>query len=214
MPDLRLVLVGPPGVGKGTQAALMVERYGLTHLATGDMFRDEAARGTDLGLTVKNYMDRGELVPDEVTIHMMRSRLAGKSSFLFDGFPRTVAQAEALDAMLADLGLSLEKAISLEVDDEVVVERLGGRLVCPIDGSTYHRKFGPPQAEGRCDRCGAELIVRKDDNPETIRERLRVFRESTRPVLDYYESQGKVARVPSAGSPDEVFAAIIEALGA
>lgn len=212
---MRLILIGPPGVGKGTQAALLQQRHSLTHLSSGVIFREEIANETPLGVLAKGYLDKGELVPDSVTIEMMaayirRSDVVG--GFLLDGFPRTVAQAEALDCLLDDLGLPIERAISIHVDDEVVVERLSGRLTCSQCGEVYHRKNRPPRQEGVCDKCGGELIVRADDQPETIRKRLNLFHETTAPVIGYYGRSGRLVRIDGSRSPEEVYQSILESL--
>lgn len=212
---MRIVLIGPPGVGKGTQAVLLRERTGATHLATGDIFREQISSGTELGLEAKKFIDQGQLVPDEITIKMVRSCLVQTVpdlGFILDGFPRTVGQAVALDAMLADLDRPLELAISLRVDDDIVVTRLSGRLTCPVDGTPYHMTFNPPDRPGYCDECGSELIRRPDDNPETIRGRLGVFHTQTAPVIDYYRNQGKLAEIEGDQDTETVYAAIQAAL--
>ncbi len=212
----RILLIGPPGVGKGTQASRLQAQTGAVPLASGDLFRSEIREGTDLGRLAKSYIDRGELVPDSVTIEMMRGRLSAarvrEFGFLLDGFPRTVPQAEALERLLDELRLPLEAVMLLEVDDAVVVERLGGRLTCPNCGEVFHRVSRPPQVEGRCDRCGSELGVRTDDQPETIRERLRIYHQNTGPVVDYYENKGLLRRIDGSASPDEVFRSILAEL--
>lgn len=213
---MRILLIGPPGVGKGTQAALLTQRTGALHLASGDIFRAELKAQTDLGRLARSYLDAGELVPDDVTVEMMSRRLASQDvrerGFVLDGFPRTLAQAEALTRILTEAGISLDKVVTLEVPDDVVVERIAGRLSCPECGAIYHRVSNPPKAEGRCDRCGSSLIQRPDDRPEVVRERLRVFHEATRPVVSYYEAKGDLLRVDGSGNPEEVFEAIMEGL--
>ncbi|HRF60016.1 MAG TPA: adenylate kinase [Fimbriimonadaceae bacterium] len=212
---MRLILIGPPGVGKGTQAALLHERHRLAHLSSGVIFREEIANQTPLGLLAKGFLDKGELVPDAVTIEMMAAYIRRPDvvgGFLLDGFPRTVAQAEALDCLLDDLGLPIERAISIHVDDEVVVERLSGRLTCSQCGEIYHRVNRPPLHEGVCDKCGGELIVRADDQPETIRKRLRLFHETTEPVIGYYARSGRLVRIDGTRSPEEVYQSILESL--
>lgn len=211
---MRLILIGPPGVGKGTQAALLQEKTGAKPLATGDIFRHEIKTETDLGRLAKTYMDRGELVPDEVTIQMMRKYLAAddvrRKGFILDGFPRTVEQARALEQILEEAGMPIHLAVAIEVSADLVVDRLGGRMICSRCGEIYHRKTKMPRSAGVCDSCGGELTVRKDDQPETIIERLRVFKENTAPVVEYYAKQGTLLRVDGAQPPEEVMAAILE----
>ncbi len=213
---MRILLIGPPGVGKGTQAELLGERFGIAHIASGDIFRAELQGNTTLGRIAKEYMERGELVPDQVTIDMMAKRIlspaARDNGFVLDGFPRTVAQAEALDLLLTSLDMALDRVVVLNVPDDVVHERLGGRLSCSRCGAAYHLKFNPPKREGECDRCGGELAVRKDDEPETIRERLRVYRASTAPVVAHYERQGKVVRLDGGLSREDVLNSILDAI--
>ncbi|MDI7251889.1 MAG: adenylate kinase, partial [Actinomycetota bacterium] len=171
----NLILLGPPGAGKGTQAEKISELYGIPHISTGDIFRDNLKRGTELGLKAKEYMDRGELVPDEVVIGIVRGRLAEpdcEKGFVLDGFPRTVAQADALKEMLAGLGKSIHHVLNIQVPDETVVERLTARRTCRSCGAVYHLKFNPPREDGKCDVCGGELYVRDDDREETVRARL------------------------------------------
>lgn len=209
----RLILVGPPGVGKGTQSALLEARLGAKPLSSGMIFRSEIDAQTDLGELAKSYIDRGELVPNGVTIQMMLKRLRSsevqQKGFILDGFPRTVRQAEALDEELKKAQIELDCVISLEVDDQVIVDRLSGRLGCTKCGAIYHRFNKPPKREGFCDNCNSPVIVREDDNPETIKERLRVFRDNTAPVVDHYAVQGKLLRVESSRDPEIVFADIL-----
>jgi adenylate kinase len=205
---VRIILVGPPGVGKGTQAALLEERLGARQLSSGNIFREELGANTELGKLAKTYMEKGELVPDEVTIGMMGKHLQAaedsEKGFILDGFPRTVAQAEALDKLLVDMGIKLDKVVSLEVDDEEVVQRLSSRIGCSKCGEIFNKRNKPPKVEGVCDKCGGELFVRKDDQPETIRERLRVFHETTKPVVAYYDKGGRVQHV-AATSPESTY---------
>lgn len=213
---MRILLIGPPGVGKGTQAARLQAKSGAVPLASGDIFRSELRNQTELGKLAKSYMDKGDLVPDDVTIRMMEARLLDSKvkecGFLLDGFPRTVPQAEALDALLEKMGMPLEKVIALDIADEAVVERLGGRLTCPNCGEIYHMRTRPPKADKLCDKCGSELIVRPDDQRETIRERLQIFHQNTEPVEEYYEAKGMVRHVDGSASPDQVFQSILDAL--
>lgn len=196
---VRILLIGPPGVGKGTQAALLQDRFGAVPLASGNIFRQQIADGTELGLTAKRFMDAGQLVPDEVTIGMMETYLSApevtKNGFILDGFPRTVEQARALDGLLTKLGQSVDKVVMLKVADSVVIERLSGRLSCPNCGAIYHVRSKPPEVDGICDVCGASLTVRDDDKPEVIANRLAVFRKATEPVAAYYRERGNLHEV-------------------
>jgi adenylate kinase len=211
--SLRLVLIGPPGVGKGTQSALLESRRNLKTLSSGEIFRREIEAETDLGRLAQRYIQKGELVPNGVTIEMMAKRLreadARKHGFVLDGFPRTLRQAEALDEVLADLDLPLDKVVALSVPDSIVLERLTGRIGCTKCGEIYHARTKPPKREGLCDKCNGPLFVRQDDKEETIRERLRVFHEQTKPVIDYYEGRGKLERVDATHSPEEIFQEIV-----
>lgn len=212
---MRIVLLGPPGAGKGTQAVRLAEKAGVPHISTGDMFRQAVREGTPLGREAKAYMDRGALVPDEVTIGIVRERLAkddAAKGFVFDGFPRTTVQAEALDRILAELERPLEAVVNLVVPDEEIVRRLAGRRVCPQCGATYHVAFNPPAEPGRCDRCGAELVQRHDDREETVRERLGVYHRQTAPLVDYYREAGLLVQVDGTGDVDAVTASVLEAL--
>ncbi|GAB6877304.1 adenylate kinase [Thermaerobacter litoralis] len=213
---MRWIFLGPPGAGKGTQAARLAERAGVPQIATGDMFRAAVREGTPLGLEAKRYMDAGQLVPDEVTLGLVRERLAQpdcRAGFLLDGFPRTVAQAEGLKDVLAGLGVRLDGVLYFDVPDAVVVERLSGRRVCPACGATYHVRFDPPRVEGRCDRCGAELVQRADDREETVRQRLAVYREQTEPLVRYYREAGLLHTVEADRPIAEVEAAIARITG-
>lgn len=214
---LRMILVGPPGVGKGTQAALIEERLGAKQLSSGVIFRSEIEAETDLGQLAKSYIERGELVPNGVTIQMMVKRLRSddvrKSGFILDGFPRTLRQAEALTEELEKEGIQLNGVVSLEIDEQIVVERLKGRMGCTKCDEIYHSVNKPPKREGFCDKCNSPLIVREDDKPETIRERLRVFKESTRPVVDYYDDRKQLVRVDASIDPEGVYRLIITGLG-
>lgn len=213
---MNLVLMGLPGAGKGTQADKIVVKYNIPHISTGDMFRAAIKGETELGLKAKSFMDKGELVPDEVTIGIVRERLSkddcGKG-FLLDGFPRTVGQAEALDTMLTDLGKKIDFVINIDVDQSILMERLTGRRICKNCGATYHLVFNPPSQEGVCDRCGGELYQRADDNAETVQNRLDVNIQQTKPLLNFYEDKGYLRNINGQQDIDKVFADIEELLG-
>lgn len=211
-----VILLGPPGAGKGTQAVNLAQRTGLLHLATGDMFRENVRNQTELGREAQRYMERGELVPDELTISMLLDRLGrddAQLGSLLDGFPRTLEQAEALDAALAEQGAQIAAALLIDVSNDEVLRRLGGRWSCPDCGAVFHEVFSPPQAEGTCDRCPAPLIQRDDDQPEAIRRRLDVYAEQTAPLIDWYQRSDKLRRVDGARAPDTVGADLLAALG-
>jgi len=206
---VNLVLLGPPGAGKGTLAARLVEAFGFVHLSTGDILREEVKKGSELGKLAQGYMERGELVPDEVILGMVRERVDGKSDgFLFDGFPRTIAQAEGLEEILP-----VHLAIYLELPEEEVVRRLSARRVCKQCGANYNLITQPPKVPGVCDRCGGELYQRPDDNEEVIRNRFRVYTEQSAPLIGYYERKGILVRVDASLPPDEVFRRVAEVLG-
>ena len=212
---MRLVLVGPPGAGKGTQAKYLAKHFGIPPISTGDIFRANVMQKTDLGIEAKRYMDAGDLVPDEVTIAMVRDRLSNKdaeSGFLLDGFPRTVPQAEALKDILSEIGTPLDAVLELKVDDEEVVRRLSGRRTCRQCGHVWHQEFDPPQQDGVCDKCGGELFQRDDDQPETIRRRLEVYNENTAPLVGYYDDQGLLVAIEATGPVDGVTKRAISAL--
>lgn len=213
---MNLVLMGLPGAGKGTQAERIVEKYDIPHISTGDMFRAAIKDGTELGLQAKSFMDKGELVPDEVTIGIVRERLSKedcKKGFLLDGFPRTVAQAEALENILADLDRQIHYVINIDVDKNILMERLTGRRICKNCGATYHLVFNPPAVEGKCDRCGGELYQRGDDNEETVQNRLDVNVKQTKPLLDFYGDKGYVRNINGQQDINQVFADVDELLG-
>jgi len=211
---MRLILIGPPGVGKGTQSALLTSRLGLKAISSGEIFRREIEAETDLGRLAKRYIDHGELVPNGVTIEMMAKRLRAddtrKHGFVLDGFPRTKKQAEALDELLFEMDMDLDKVVSIEVPMEIIVHRLTGRIGCTKCGEIYHSRNKPPKREGLCDRCNGPLFVRSDDHEDSIRERLRQFRENTAPVIDYYETTGSLHRVDGSVGPEETYAQIME----
>jgi adenylate kinase len=212
---VRLVLVGPPGAGKGTQAEFIAAHLAVPKISTGDIFRANVVQGTPLGVEAKRFMDAGQLVPDQVTINMVRERLAEPDStdgFLLDGFPRTTPQAVALDKLLADLGTALELVLELVVDDDEVIRRLSGRRTCRGCGKIWHVEFDPPMREGICDRCGGDLFQRDDDKPETVAERLRVYARDTAPLVDYYGAQGKLVGIDATGPVEDVTVRAIDAL--
>jgi len=208
--------MGLPGAGKGTQADKIVVKYNIPHISTGDMFRAAIKEGTELGLKAKSFMDKGELVPDEVTIGIVRERLSKddcEKGFLLDGFPRTVAQAEALDTMLADLDRKIDFVINIDVDQSILMERLTGRRICKNCGATYHLVFNPPSQEGVCDRCGGELYQRADDNEETVGNRLEVNVKQSKPLLDFYEGKGYLRNIDGQQPIGQVFSDIEQLLG-
>jgi adenylate kinase len=205
--ELNLILLGPPGAGKGTQAERLREDFSLAHIATGDMLRAEVAEGSELGKEAQRYMTAGELVPDEVIIGMIAQRIAApdaRDGFLLDGFPRNVAQANALREKLAELQRQLLAALYIEVSDDEVVRRLGGRRVCAKNGHVYHLEFDPPKHEGICDQDGSRLVQRDDDKEETIRRRLQVYHQQTAPLIDYYEQAGLLRRFDGSRSANDV----------
>jgi adenylate kinase len=210
---LFLVLLGGPGAGKGTQAERLSETLGIPQVSTGELFRENLKKETELGLLAKGYMERGELVPDEVTVGMVRARLsradASKGAIL-DGFPRTIAQAEALEALLAELDHQLAVVPNIQVPDDVLLARLAGRWTCRKCGAMYHQLFSPPQEEGVCDRCGGELYQRPDDTPETQKHRIEVYKEQTAPLIDYYREKELLAEVDGRPGIDEIQARLLE----
>ncbi|WP_421382672.1 adenylate kinase [Bacillus salacetis] len=213
---MNIVLMGLPGAGKGTQAERIVEKYGIPHISTGDMFRAAMKEETELGLKAKSFIDKGELVPDEVTIGIVQERLSKEDAhkgFLLDGFPRTVAQADALENILDNLGKKIDYVINIQVDKEVLMERLTGRRICKNCGATYHLVFNPPSEEGVCDRCGGELYQRADDNAETVQNRLDVNIKQTQPLLDFYQEKGYLVNIDGQRDINEVFSEIDELIG-
>lgn len=212
---MRLVFLGPPGAGKGTQAKLLVQHLQIPHISTGDLFRHHIGQGTQLGVQAKQFMDAGGLVPDEVTIAMVRQRLSdsdAQQGFLFDGFPRTVPQAQALSRILEQSDHRLDAVVALELGKEEVVRRLSGRRTCQNCGHIWHLNYAPPTDPQRCDICGGQLMQRADDREETVRQRLAVYAEQTLPLLDYYDKAGLLARVDALGSPEQVNQAVLAAL--
>lgn len=205
---MNIVLMGLPGAGKGTQADKIVEKYEIPHISTGDMFRAAIEEGTELGVQAKSYMDKGALVPDTVTIGIVRERLSQADcdrGFLLDGFPRTVPQAEALNELLRDMGRQIDDVINIAADTEELVKRLTGRRICKVCGTSYHLIFNPPQVEGHCDKDNGELYQRADDNPETVTNRLEVNMKQTQPLLDFYQAQGVLTTIDGDQHIDEVF---------
>ncbi|MFE7189073.1 adenylate kinase [Kitasatospora purpeofusca] len=213
---MRIVLVGPPGAGKGTQAHLLAKTLSIPHISTGDLFRANIGQGTPLGVEAKSYMDAGRLVPDEVTIGMAKDRMLQEDAangFLLDGFPRNLGQAKALDEFLAEQGIKLDGVLDLEVPEDEVVRRIAGRRLCRNDGGhVFHVDYNAPKVEGVCDECGGELYQRSDDTEEAVRTRLEVYHTETEPIIDYYRQQGLIATIPALGKVDEVTRRAIEAL--
>ena len=213
---MKIVFMGPPGAGKGTQAEKIIENYQIPHISTGDMFRKPIKDQTELGMEAKRYMDQGALVPDHVTIGIVKDRLSEsdcKSGFLLDGFPRTVDQAKALDEILTSLDSKIDYVINIDVDLDILKERLTGRRICRSCGATYHKIFNPSIVEGVCDKCGGELYQRKDDNEETVGNRLDVYVSQTKPLLDYYSLAGNLVNINGQQSIDLVFEEIQNVLG-
>lgn len=213
---LRAVLLGPPGAGKGTQAVRLVEKYEIPHISTGDIFRKNIKEGTELGKKAQEYMNAGALVPDELVVDLVKDRLQQddcKNGFLLDGFPRTIFQAEKLDEFLSESNVKMDIVINLKVEKEALIKRLTGRRVCKDCGASYHIVNIPPKKEGVCDICGGELIQRKDDNIETVENRINVYEEQTAPLIGYYKEAGSLVDFDGEASLDEVFDAIVQAIG-
>lgn len=213
---MKIVLLGPPGAGKGTQAKSISNKYSIPHISTGDIFRKNISENTPLGIEAKRYMDNGQLVPDQVTIDMVKDRLQQddcNTGYLLDGFPRTVAQAEALNSFLVERGEQLDTALLIKVPNEFILERMTGRRVCPSCGASYHIKFNPPTIEGKCDLCGSEVIQRKDDTVDTVKERLDVYERQTQPLIDFYSNKELLSKVDGTRAINEVFRGICEILG-
>ena len=212
---MYILLMGPPGAGKGTQAANLVKEFGIPHISTGDMFRAAVKEGTELGKQAKACMDAGKLVPDEITIGIVRERLAKADcakGFILDGFPRTVEQADALTKILEELSLNLTRVVDITVPNSALVERAVGRRICKACGATYHVKFNPTKSEGICDVCGGELYQRADDTEETMTNRLSVYEASTKPLIDYYEKAGIYSRIDGSQEIGKVFADVVDCL--
>jgi len=215
--NMKIIMLGAPGAGKGTQAKLIAEKYQIPHVSTGDIFRANIKNGTELGREAKKYMDQGLLVPDELTVKILLDRVAQedcKNGYVLDGFPRTIPQAEVLDEALTKLGEKIDFAINVDVSDESIIARMSGRRACLKCGATYHITHIPPKTEGICDECGSELVLRDDDKPETVGNRLRVYHEQTQPLIDFYTKKGVLRTVDGAADRDDVFTAITEILSA
>ncbi|MDQ6971158.1 MAG: adenylate kinase [Mariprofundaceae bacterium] len=212
---MNVLLFGPPGAGKGTQGARLAEQTGIAPIAMGDMLRQAVGDKTQLGLEAKAYMDAGKLVPDAVVIGMIEQTITGKDApegFLLDGFPRNVVQAQALDAMLGKNGLQLDRVVFLDASENLLLERLSGRMICKACGFGFHRHYSPPREEGRCDRCGGDLYQRDDDREAVINQRLQVYQEQTAPLLDYYSHQAAFRRVDADGGVQEVYERLVVAM--
>ena len=213
---MKIVMLGAPGAGKGTQAKMIAAKYGIPHVSTGDIFRANIKNGTELGKEAKSYMDKGALVPDELTVRILLDRVAQDDcakGYVLDGFPRTIPQAEVLDAELTKLNDKIDFAINVDVPDENIVRRMSGRRACLSCGATYHIVHIPPKKEGICDKCGSELVQRDDDKEETVKNRLKVYHEQTQPLIDFYEKKGVLKNVDGTVDSEEVFAAITAILG-
>ena len=214
---MKIIMLGAPGAGKGTQAKQIADKYSIPHISTGDIFRANIKNGTELGKKAKQYMDQGALVPDELTCDLVMDRIQQddcKNGFVLDGFPRTIPQAEALDAALGKINEKMDYAIDVDVPDENIVNRMSGRRACLNCGATYHLISIPPKVEGVCDACGQKLVLRDDDKPETVKKRLTVYHDQTQPLIDYYKKAGILKSVDGTQPMDEVFKAIVTILGA
>lgn len=214
---MKIVMLGGPGAGKGTQAKIIAEKYAIPHISTGDIFRANIKEGTELGKKAKTFMDAGALVPDELVVDLVADRLTWEDTrdgFVLDGFPRTIPQAKALTEALAGMGTKLDYAIDIEVPDQTIIDRMGGRRACVSCGATYHIVNIPPKTEGKCDHCGSDLILRDDDKPETVKKRLDVYHEQTQPLIDYYKELELLKEVDGTKAMDDVFKAIETILGA
>ncbi|MCM1112919.1 MAG: adenylate kinase [Muribaculum sp.] len=214
---MKIIMLGAPGAGKGTQAKMIAEKYGIPHVSTGDIFRANIKNGTELGMEAKKYMDQGLLVPDELTVKILLDRVAQpdcEKGYVLDGFPRTIPQAEVLDKALSELGDAIDYAINVDVPDENIVKRMSGRRACVTCGATYHIEHVPPRKEGVCDKCGSELVLRDDDKPETVLNRLKVYHEQTQPLIEFYTAKGVLKTVDGTVDMQDVFGAITDILGA
>lgn len=213
---MRIILLGAPGAGKGTQAVVLSEKFLIPQISTGDIFRANIKQGTELGKRAKEFMDQGLLVPDELVVDIVKDRLQQKdcaNGYILDGFPRTIPQAKALDEALVEMETNIDYALNVEVQDAVIIERMSGRRVCTSCGATFHVKYNMPKTENTCDACGGTLIQRDDDQPETVQKRLSVYHEQTKPLIHYYEQQGKLITVDGVGQLEEVSERILKALG-
>ena len=213
---MKIVMLGAPGAGKGTQAKMIAEKFGIPHISTGDIFRANIKNGTDLGKKAKEYMDKGQLVPDELTVEILLDRVANddcKNGYVLDGFPRTIPQAEVLDTELTKLGEKIDYAINVEVPDENIIKRMSGRRACLSCGATYHIEHVPPKKEGICDKCGSELVLRDDDKEETVKNRLNVYHQQTQPLIDFYNNKKVLKEVDGTVDMKDVFKAITDILG-
>ena len=214
--NMKIIMLGAPGAGKGTQAKMIAEKYGIPHISTGDIFRANIKNGTPLGMEAKGYMDQGLLVPDELTVKILLDRVSQEDcekGYVLDGFPRTIPQAQVLDKALAELNDQIDHAIDVDVPDENIIRRMSGRRACVSCGATYHIEYIRPVKEGICDACGQELILREDDRPETVGKRLDVYHEQTQPLIDFYGKKGILKTVDGTREMHEVFGAIVEILG-
>ena len=213
---MKIIMLGAPGAGKGTQAKKIAEKYGIPHISTGDIFRANIKGGTELGMKAKSYMDQGQLVPDEITIGMLMDRIKEddcQKGYVLDGFPRTIPQAESLTKALADMGDKIDYAVNVDVPDQVIVTRMSGRRACLSCGATYHIVYNPKKQESVCDTCGSQLVLRDDDKPETVLNRLTVYHDQTQPLIDYYKKAGVLAEVDGTQNLDKVFQDIVSILG-
>ncbi len=214
---MKIIMLGAPGAGKGTQAKMIADKCGIPHISTGDIFRANIKNGTELGAKAKEYMDKGLLVPDELTCGLVVDRIQAedcKDGYILDGFPRTIPQAEALEEALNKIGQKVDFAINIDVPDENIISRMSGRRACTSCGATYHVVFNPPKKEGICDDCGAELVLRDDDKPETVKNRLRVYHDQTQPLIDFYSARDVLRTVDGTQSMEKVFDDILKVLGA
>ena len=213
---MKIIMLGAPGAGKGTQAKKVAKKYNIPHISTGDIFRANIKEKTELGNKAKEYMDRGELVPDDITIGMLLDRIHKddcKNGFVLDGFPRTIPQAQSLTKALSELGEKIDYAVNIDVPDESIITRMSGRRACLSCGSTYHIKYSAPKKENICDNCGSELVIRDDDKPETVKKRLDVYHKQTQPLIDYYDNENILANVDGTKDMEEVFLDIVAVLG-
>ncbi len=214
---MKIIMLGAPGAGKGTQAKMIADKFGIPHISTGDIFRANIKNGTELGKKAKEYMDQGQLVPDELTVEILLDRVAQddcKNGYVLDGFPRTIPQADVLDKELTKLGDKVDYAINVDVPDENIVRRMSGRRACLKCGATYHIEHIPPKKEGICDTCGSELVQRDDDKPETVQNRLKVYHEQTQPLIEYYDGKNILRTVDGTKDMQEVFNSIVSILNA